>query len=81
MSVVNWHQLYQPLTARPKPLVAESRPCAPLRPYVRCFWGCDAGSPEPAVWVVPDPCADLIFRIDRAAGAVSVRFCGVDDRP
>lgn len=81
MSVVNWHQLYQPLTARPKPLVAESRPCAPLRPYVRCFWGCDAGSPEPAVWVVPDTCADLIFRIDRAAGAVSVRFCGVDDRP
>lgn len=29
MSVVNWHQLYQPLTARPKPLVAESRPKSP----------------------------------------------------
>lgn len=80
--MVNWHQFYHPLTAYVRPLLAETRPCPPLRPYIRCFWGnSPTAQPEPAVWVVPDTCVDLIFRIDRRAGRVDVCFCGLDDRP
>ena len=80
--MVNWHQLYQPLTAYARPLLTETRPCLPLRPYIRCFWGdMPTVQPEPAVWVVPDTCVDLIFRIDQRAGRVDVRFCGVGNHP
>lgn len=80
-------QAYKPLTAHPfetQSMVQEYRPCAALRPYIRCFWG-DAApgldSEPAATLVIPDTCMDIIFHIDHSTGAVAAHFCGLDDAP
>lgn len=50
--------------------IAEIPPCAPLAPYVRCFW---AGDGRAGVRVIPDICADIIVPLD---GNASAHFCG-----
>ncbi len=50
--------------------IAEFPPCAPLAPYVRCFW---AGDGRAGVRVIPDICADIIVPLD---GDAPVCFCG-----
>lgn len=50
--------------------IAEVPPCAPLAPYVRCFW---AGDGRAGVRVIPDICADIIVPLD---GNASAHFCG-----
>lgn len=54
--------------------IAEIPPCAPLAPYVRCFW---AGDGRAGVRVIPDICADIIVPLDGSAPAF---FCGTSAR-
>lgn len=50
--------------------ITEIPPCAPLAPYVRCFW---VGDGRAGVRVIPDICADIIVPLDGNALAC---FCG-----
>ncbi|MDE6350624.1 MAG: hypothetical protein K2K67_06455, partial [Treponemataceae bacterium] len=50
--------------------IAEIPPCAPLAPYIRCFW---AGDGRAGVRVIPDICADINVPLD---GNASASFCG-----
>lgn len=64
----------------------EIPPCAPLRPYIRCYWGSELPycSPQnagnPGTLVIPDTCADLMYDIDYTAGRVTGGFCGINDK-
>ena len=79
---------YTPLTATPFKSNAaynEIEPCRTLQPYVRCFWGgkyaCpDAGAPEAPEIVIPDTCADIIYRMDDAGHMLTSDFAGINDR-
>lgn len=80
--------IYRPLTATPfKKNISytELPPCPALWPYVRCFWGTerpvmqDTDNAPPEI-VIPDTCADIIYRIDYTDNTVSGGFCGVNDR-
>ncbi len=73
-------QIYHPIIARPfeRDHYRETAPCAALRPYVRCFW--EQGGCTVPWLVVPDTCADLIFRFG-ADGQVEYFFCGIGDKP
>lgn len=79
---------YTPLTATPFKSDAaynEIEPCRTLQPYVRCFWGgeyaCpDAGAPEAPEIVIPDTCADIIYRMDDAGHMLTSNFAGINDR-
>ena len=79
--------LYCPLIAKPfikTQVFREVLPTAELRPYIRCFWGGEAAraqevkSGEPDL-IIPDTCADLIFRINETTGKVSCGFAGISD--
>ena len=74
-------QLYHPIVARPfeQEIYREIPPCAALRPYIRCFWEQDGSRSDPWL-VVPDTCADLIFRVSQD-GKVQHYFCGIGDAP
>ncbi len=53
-------RIFQPITSAPPALngITEIPPCAPLAPYVRCFW---TGDGRAGVRVIPDICADIII--------------------
>ena len=78
---------YRPRIARPfrqGAVFCEVLPCAALRPYVCCFWGGEAASAASIVqgepdWIIPDGCADVIFRVNETRGTVCVGFAGVSD--
>ncbi len=77
--------LYSPITATPFSHAAftqEVLPCAPLRPYVRCYWRSIAVPPSgvPAL-ITPDTCVDLIFRKNAATGKAEGVFSALCDRP
>ena len=80
--------IFRPLIARPfrqGAVFCEMPPCAPLRPYVRCFWGGAAASAADVAlgepdWIIPDGCADVIFRINETRGTVHAGFAGVSDQ-
>lgn len=58
----------------------EILPCAVLAGLVRCFWGGIAGAGDAPERIIPDACADIIYRIDETAGCVlDAGFCGVSD--
>lgn len=79
---------YTPLTATPFKSDAaynEIEPCRTLQPYVRCFWGgeyaCpDTGTLEAPEIVIPDTCADIIYRMDDAGHMLTSDFAGINDR-
>lgn len=77
--------LYHPLAAAPlvqRGRYRETPPCAPLAPYVYCFWelleGGDYSVPVPHL-VNPDTCMDIIFQIKD--GRENGFFCGINDHP
>lgn len=72
---------YHPVIARPfeKDTYREIAPCAALQPYIRCFWEKRGGEAEPWL-VVPDTCADLMFRYG-VDGRIQYFFCGIGDKP
>ncbi len=77
---------YYPITATPlksNDSYQEILPCAPLRPYIRCFWGnafpYHAGKNKPADIVIPDTCTDIMYCIDYTANQVTGSFCGIND--
>lgn len=73
--------LYRPLTAVPfqrESAYAEAPPGPQLSPYVRCFWFSTPGLGSTGL-VIPDTCADLIYRIDHTAHTLTGSFCGVSD--
>lgn len=77
---------YMPLTALPFRQNAEYREVMPhhqeLKKYIRCFWGSDAPylkKEDDDQIVVPDTCADIIYRIDYTANKISGGFCGIND--
>ena len=80
--------IYRPLTATPfkkDTSYRELLPCQPLRPYVRCFWGTESPVLQEAgglaqELVIPDTCADIIYRIDYTDNTVTGGFCGINDR-
>ncbi len=73
---------YHPLTEKPWLCTAAHRelePCAALSGAVRCFWGGENGAGEAPERIIPDTCADLIYRVDETTGVVNGIFCGVSD--
>lgn len=80
--------IYQPLTATPFrccDTYKEIAPCRALRPYIRCFWGggqndSHAETDQLSNIVIPDTCADIIYRMDYTDHTISAGFCGVNDR-
>lgn len=80
-------RVYFPITATPlerSAYYSELRPCAALRPYIRCFWGTSGqvftrghGDGNRGI-VIPDTCMDIIFDFD-SRGAVSGSFCAIDE--
>lgn len=77
---------YTPLTALPFRQNAEYREVMPhhreLKKYIRCFWGSDKPylkKEDDDQIVVPDTCADIIYRIDYTANKISGGFCGIND--
>lgn len=80
-------ELFRPLTASPfmnNGYYREIPPCAPLGPYIRCFWGTalpvNGGDIAPnSTLVIPDGCMDVIFRADLDSGTVTAAFCGLDE--
>ena len=83
----NHFPAYRPLIARPfrqGAIFREVLPCAALRPYVRCFWGGEAACAASVVqeepdWIIPDGCADVIFRVNETRGTVCAGFAGISD--
>ena len=82
------NRLYYPLTAQPfsiTPDYREMAPCAPLRPYICCFWGADAfHSPweeerQVPGLVTPDTCMDVILSLNFSRNTVEDTFCGIND--
>lgn len=83
------HKIYHPITATPYKCTndyMEFEPCAPLKPYVRCFWGSrnivlqKESTAQPYGIVIPDTCMDIIFTADYTNNCLESRFCGIDDR-
>lgn len=85
---MNLHRLYHPITAAPflaNETYTEYEPCEALKPYIRCFWGSRMPYKKrkqniSQQIVVPDTCADIIFKIDFTNNRINGRFCGIDDR-
>ncbi len=77
---------YMPLTAAPFRQNGEYREVLPHHPelcrYIRCFWGSEhpyvRRSGDTGI-VVPDTCADIIYRIDYTANRIAGGFCGIND--
>lgn len=59
----------------------ERLPCAPLRPYIHCFWGTSGTRPKlsDAGLVIPDTCMDIIFDINYTRNTIAAYFCALDD--
>lgn len=57
----------------------EYAPCPELAPFIRCFWEADYSSQYITSPVIPDTCADIIFKIK--GPYVHASFCGVNDAP
>lgn len=83
------HKIYHPITATPYKCTndyMEFEPCAPLKPYIRCFWGSrniilqKESIPETYGIVIPDTCMDIIFTADYTNNCLESNFCGIDDR-
>lgn len=83
------HKIYHPITATPYKYTSdymEFEPCAPLKPYIRCFWGSrnivlqKQNTAETYGIVIPDTCMDIIFTADFTNNSLESRFCGIDDR-
>ena len=82
------NRLYYPLTAQPfsiTPDYREMAPCAPLQPYIRCFWGADAFHSQweeerniPGL-VTPDTCMDVILTLNFSRNTAEDTFCGIND--
>ncbi len=80
-------ELFRPLTASPflnAGHYCEIPPCAPLKPYIRCFWGTafpvnGKNFVSQSTLVIPDGCMDVIFRADYDKGNVKAVFCGLDE--
>lgn len=73
-------KIYMPITANPfenNDSYAEILPSAPLRPYIRCFWGSKSSSDYTSGLVIPDTCMDIIFHI--AEGSTTSFFCHIDE--
>lgn len=79
---------YTPLTATPFKKTGRYREILPqvlgLAAYIRCFWGSSqpyqtAEDPHGTI-VIPDTCADIIYRVDHTEGTVTGIFCGINDR-
>ncbi|MGN1102891.1 MAG: helix-turn-helix domain-containing protein [Huintestinicola sp.] len=77
-------KIYMPITADPfekSDSYTEIMPSAPLRPYIRCFWGSlrpVGPSPDkPSGIVIPDTCMDIIFHFYEW-GSTSF-FCHIDE--
>lgn len=79
---------YRPLTATPWKQNRNYRELPPQNPQlardIRCFWGSEApyrseAAGAGASLVIPDTCADLIYRADHTEGTVTGGFCGVSD--
>ena len=74
-------KIYMPITADPfqnNDSYTEIIPSAPLRPYIRCFWG--TRRPvihKPSGIVIPDTCMDIIFHFYE--GGSTSFFCHIDD--
>lgn len=77
-----------PLTATPfkqNETYKELRPRNPeLKKYIRCFWG----SEKPYIQkkehsaqsiIIPDTCADILYRIDYTDNTITGGFCGIND--
>ena len=85
--MLNFHNMYRPLTSRP--FVAdgsytEFRPSPLLVPYISCFWTMNAGnqaSGESTVLVNPDTCMDIIVKINHTRQVINGYFCGIQDEP
>ncbi len=83
------YQRFQPITATPAQCTdeyVEVFPCEELRPFIRCFWGSrhpillpstDAGGSS---LVIPDTCADIIFRVHDIEHSIESGFCGICDK-
>lgn len=79
---------YVPITATPyrhSESYVEIKPCAALKPYIRCFWGSrdvytQSGGVSAESVVVPDTCMDVIFTVNYTDSSLSSMFCGMDDR-
>lgn len=56
--------------------ITEIVPCAPLAPYVRCFWTYN-GDGSKRVRIIPDCCADIIIDLHSRSGG---GYCGVSNR-
>lgn len=83
------HEIYHPITATPYKCTEdymEFEPCAPLKPYIRCFWGsCNIVSQKESTVetyeiVIPDTCMDIIFTADYTNNCLESSFCGIDNR-
>lgn len=84
------HKIYHPITATPYKCTEdymEFEPCAPLKPYIRCFWGSrnivsqKQNIAESYRIVIPDTCMDIIFTADYTNNCLESSFCGIDDHP
>lgn len=81
------NQIYRPLTAAPfsRDIYIEAEPCAPLKPFIRCFWGTPSpyrqveGDAAGESLIVPDTCMNIIFNINYTENNISNRFCGIDN--
>lgn len=67
---------FEPIIATPnRPGYIEFAPAASLEDSVRCFWMSKEDKNFPGNnWVIPDLCADIIFRIDRQTGRILEQF-------
>ena len=77
-------KIYMPITADPfenNDSYTEIMPSAPLKPYIRCFWGTRrpvSPSPDkPSGIVIPDTCMDIIFHFYE--GGSTSFFCHIDE--
>lgn len=79
--------LYRPITAQPfrtGKRYSEVPPCAPLQPFITCYWGSEDVARENAVTnggllVIPDTCMDIILEINHTRNTMVCFFSGLQD--
>lgn len=79
---------YRPLTATPWKRTENYRETPPRNPelarYILCFWGSEfpyqsKPTESGTSLVIPDTCADIIYRIDHTENTITGGFCGISD--
>ncbi|MDY3792414.1 MAG: AraC family transcriptional regulator [Oscillospiraceae bacterium] len=74
-------KIYMPITADPfenNDSYTEIMPSAPLKPYIRCFWGTKRPvTHKSSGIVIPDTCMDIIFHFYE--GGSTSFFCHIDE--